>query len=334
MSAIPLKIFLHGLIALVPTTDSGVNQLTALLVDGRMAMQGQCTMQHNPKLRFFVAKTADCVSVSGCTISGNQCTCTHDTAKGVDPLAGQQIWLDFQPDPLPAPSLPKGALPTPTLPKDKDQAASFSYIANLSQKPMNLAVDPIYLAPNPSPAARTHMVARMDVPYNSVKACALATREDNGLTKIHELSFRKLHNPSQTDEVSYAMAQKVVAELTVPDGGAIEQTVNLHFSDFDGTNDHSFTLKPDKGAYRIDVSNDPEASLDRDDSCDDGVARHFSHFYEMALTVPEEEKLPHVRPTQFTPLDGDSNGLEPDACKDPDFGLDARPICPMVMFNP
>jgi hypothetical protein len=334
MSAIPLKIFLHGLIALVPTIDSGGNHLTALLVDGRMAMQGQCMVEHNPKLRFFVAKTADCVSVSGCTISVDQCTCMHDTANGVDPLAGKQIWLDFQPDPLPAPSLPKGALPTPSLPSTTAQAASFSYIANLSQEPMKLAVDPIYLASNPSPAARTHLVARMDVPYNSVTSCSLATREDNGLTKIHALSFRKLHSPSQSDEVSYAMAQKVVAELMVPDGGTIEQTVNLHFSDFDGTNDHSFTLKPDKGAYRIDVGNDPEASLDRDDSCDDGVARHFSHFYELALTVPEEEKLPHVRPTQFTPLVGDAKDLQPVACQDPDFGLDARPICPMVTFNP
>jgi hypothetical protein len=291
-------------------------------------------VEHNPKLSFFVAKTADCESVTGCTMSGDQCTCTHDTVNGVDPLAGQQIWLDFQPDPLPAPSLPKGALPAPLLPSTPAQAGSFLYVANLSQEPLRLAVDPIYLASNPSPAARTHMVARMDVPYNSVTSCALATREDNGLNKIHALSFRKLHDPSQNTEVSYAMAQKVVAELMVPDGGTTVQAVTLHFSAFDGTNDHAFTLKPDKGAYRIDVGNDPEAPLDRDDPCDDGVARHFSHFYEMALTVPAEELLPHVRPTQFTPLVGDSQGLEPVACQDPDFGLDARPICPLVTFNP
>jgi hypothetical protein len=330
MSAIPLKIFLHGLIALVPTTDSGINHLTALLVDGRMAMPEHCMMEHYPKLTFFVAKTADCVSVAGCTLSGDQCTCTHDTAKGVDPLAGKQIWLNVQPEPTPAPGIPKGALPDHPLPGDRGEAGSLSYVANLSQLPLRLAVDPIYLAPNPSPAARTHMVARMEVPYNNVTSCALATREDNGETNVHSLSFRKLHAQSQSGEVSYAMAQKVVAELTVPDGGASGQIITLHISDFDGTNDRSFTLKPDMGAYRIDVGNDPEIALDRDDPCDDGVARHFMHFYELALTVPTDELIPHVRFTQSR----SAEPLKPDICKDPVFGLANRPICPMASFNP
>ncbi len=327
MSAVPLKIFLHGLIALVPITDpGGANRLTALLVDGRMTMGEQCMTEHHPKLTFFVSRTADCVSVSGCTLSVDRCTCSYDTAKGVDPIAGKQIWLDIQPEPTPPPALPAGALPIHPLPLDSGEAASFSYVANLSQAPLNLAVDPIYLAPVPSPAARTHMVARMEVPYESVTSCALATREDDGETNVHSLSFRELHAPSQSGEVSYAMAQKVVAQLTVPDGGIVK----LHISDFGGTNDHSFRLKPGPNAYRVDVGNDPEAPLDRDDPCEDGVARHFLHFYEMALTVPDKAFLPHVRPTQFS----NWKPLEPDACKDPDFGPAARPICPVATFNP
>jgi hypothetical protein len=330
MSAIPLKIFLHGLIALVPTTDQGVNNMTALLVDGRMPMQEQCMVEHHPQLTFFVAHTADCVSVPGCTVSVDRCTCRHDTAKGVDPLSGKQIWLDILPQATLAPGNPKGALPDHALPNDSAEAGSFAYVANLSQPPLGLAVDPIYLASNPSPAARTHMVARMKVPYNSLTSCALATREDGGETNVHSLSFRKLHTQSQSGEVSYAMAQKVIAELTVPDGGTAGQTVKLHISDFGGTNDHSFTLKPGPDAYRIDLGNDPETALDRDDPCDDGVARHFMHFYDLALTVPAEELLPHVRFTQFK----NAASLQPDTCKDPVFGLEDRPICPLVSFNP
>jgi len=163
-----------------------------------------------------------------------------------------------------------------------------------------------------------------------VTSCALATREDSGITNVHSLSFRELHAASQSGEVSYAMAQKVLAQVTIPDGGASGQRVTLNISDYDGRNKHSFQLKPGDDAYRLDVGNDPEAPLDRDDPCDDGVARHFKHFYEMARTVPEKELLPHVSPTQSAAW----LPLQPSDCKDLVFGLDARPICPVVTFNP
>jgi hypothetical protein len=329
MSAIPLKIFLHGLIALVPSTDPmGGNHLTALLVDGRMPMQEECMMEHHPKLSFLVAETAECID-AGCTISGNQCACGHDTTTGIDPLVGKQISVEILPEPAPAPGKPSGALPVNPLPSDSGEAASFSYVANLSQAPFSLAVDPIYLKPDLSPAARTHLIGRMEVPYNSLIACALATREDGGEENVHSMSFRQLHTQSESGEMSYALAQKVIAGLTVPDSGTGEQIVRLHVHDFDGRNDLSFTLAPVEGAYRIDLGNDPDGPLDRDDPCDDGVARHFKHFYELASTVAANILIPHVRPTQFK----SSAFLQPAACMDPIFGVANRPICPLGTFN-
>lgn len=331
MSAIPLKFFLHGLIALVPITDptTGVHHMTALLVDGRMPMQEECGMEHHPKLRFFVAQTGDCQQLPGCTISGAECTCMHDTTTGIDPLVGKQISLEISPDPAPTPGKPSGTLPDHSLPADSGEAASFSYVANLSQAPFSLTVDPIYLKPDLSPAARTHLVGRMELPYNSLTACALATREDSGVANVHSMSFRPLHTQSEVDTVSYAVAQKVIAELTVPDAGTGVQVVKLHVHDFDGRNDVSFTLLPSQGAYRIDLGNDPDAPLDRDAPCEDGVARHFSHFYELASTVPDKVLIPHVRPTQSKSW----KPLEPESCKDPVFALENRPICPLATFN-
>jgi hypothetical protein len=292
-------------------------------------MQEECGMEHHPKLRFLVAETSDCVSVPGCTVSDNLCTCMHDTTTGVDPLVGKQISLEISPAPPPTPSKPSGALPVNPLPSDSGEAASFSYVANLSQAPFSLAVDPIYLNPVPSPAARTHMVGRMELPYNSLTACALATREDGGEANVHSMSFRMLHTQSASSEVSYALAQKVIASLMVPDAGAGEQIVRLHVQDFDGKNDLSFTLAPVEGAYRIDLGNDPDAPLDRDDPCDDGVARHFKHFYELASTVANDILIPHVRPTQFK----SGATVQPEACMDPIFGLADRPICPLATYN-
>jgi hypothetical protein len=335
MSAIPLKIFMHGLMALVPSQDPGVNSMVALLVDGRMQMQGECMMEHHPKLTFFVAKTADCVKVPGCTVSGDQCTCKHDTAKGTDPLVGKQIWFETSPQPNFPPDRPAGDLPPPgkDLPDSSDEAAKFYYVANMSQAPFGLKLDTIYLAKNPSPAARTHLAARMELPYTSLTSCALATREDGGVSNVHSMSFRKLHTASKSDEKGYALAQKVIAEVTFPDAGSGKQSVTLHISDFNGAGgptDHALKLKPGPDAYRVDLGNDPEVALDRDDPCDDGVARHFSQFYDLALTVPDEELIPHVKPTRSAPW----TDLEPKACKDPVFGLADRPICPLVTFNP
>lgn len=287
-------------------------------------------MDHHPRLTFFVVEPADCNSVPGCEASGSVCTCAHTITPGVDPLVGKQISLEILPTPSLASDKPKSALPDRALPSESREAGGFSYVANLSQEPFGLTVNPIYLEPQPSTEAKARMVARMEVPYKEVTACALATREDGGEANVHSMSFRALGDQSDSGEVSYALAQKVVAELMVPDGGAGGQTVKLHISDFGGANDHVFTLKPGSDAYRIDVGNDPDRPLGRDNPCDDGVARHFKHFYALALNPPGSALIPHVRPTQFK----SAVPLQPKTCKDPIFGLANRPICPVAAFNP
>jgi hypothetical protein len=179
----------------------------------------------------------------------------------------------------------------------------------------------------------------MDVPYatnlltgkDNLTACALATLEDGGLAYAHSMSFRRLHTQSDAADPNYALAQKVIAMFDVPDAPPEKQIVKLHIRDFAGKYDHAFTLLPAADGYRIDLGNDPDAPLDRDDTCDDGVARHFSHFYDLATstTDPADQLLPHVRFTQFVKM----TDVRPDICNDPMFGLANRPICPLVTFN-
>ena len=122
-------------------------------------------------------------------------------------------------------------------------------------------------------------------------------------------------------------AQTVVTELDVPDGGSVK----LHISDFGGANDHSIDLAvdPRDGVYKVNLSNEAEAPLSYDHPCNDGVARHFGHFYYFAENPPGPILLPHVRFTQFK----SAIPLQPSTCKDL-TGLSNRPICPMATFNP
>jgi hypothetical protein len=335
MAAVPLKILIHGLIALVPTTDtSGVHRMTALLVDGRMSPQSHeeaCMSDHHPKLQFFVEEPRECLAVDGCDVTGNLCTCAYDPDRETtpDPLVGKQIRLEILPLPVLATEKPGNSLPERSLPGDSQEAGKISYVANLSQKPFDLTVDPDYLIPNPTAEARAHVVTRMEIPYKDITACNLATREDGGEANVHAMSLRPLHSASDSGEVSYAMAERVVAELIVPDSGDGGQIVKLHISDLGGENDHSMALQAGSDAYRIDISNDA-IPLGYDDPCDDGVGRHFAHYFALALDPTDDLPIPHVRPTQFR----SATPLQPATCKDPVFDIESRPICPMAIFNP
>jgi hypothetical protein len=338
MPAIPLKIFVHGLIALVPTQDANnMDQMTALLVDGRTAMTEQCMMDHHPQLSFFVGESADCISVPGCTLSGNQCTCKHTTTgtppHEVEPLLGKRISIEVQPDPTLAPDVPPSEFPSAGRLPTKDNAASFAYVANLAQPPFNLTLNPGYTNKPPLQESNDHLVARMDIPYDRVIACALAMREDAGAAYVHSMSFRPLHVQSSPNDQNHALAQKVIATFDVPDASAGQQVVKLHISDYNGDHDHAFTLLAGPDAYRIDLGNDPDAPLDRDDPCDDGVARHFMHFYDLAVgsPTPAIPLIPHVRFTES--VKSTDVTPSPDPCADPIFGLANRPICPLAIYN-
>lgn len=317
MNSIALRIALHGLIALVPTTDNGANHMTALLVDARKPHDGmECSIDHHPKLTFLVAETRDCLQ-AGCKTSGKQCTCLEDA------LERKHVSLEFQPVPALAAQALSNALPANVLPENRDEAGSFSYVANLSQAPFGLTLNPDYLTPDPP----QNLLARMTVPFETATACALATREDAGEANVHAMSFRELHAPSRKEDVSQALAQKVILELTVPDGGEVK----LHISDFNGTSDRVIKLLAGSKGYRIDFSNHPNEPLDRDDPCNDGVARHFAMFYDLAQnSTTAKPLLPHV---SFTRSRNEPN-LRPQICDDPFFALMDRPVCPMARFNP
>jgi hypothetical protein len=330
MSALPLRIFIHGLIALVPTTDPGGTKMTALLVDGRTGNPTECMTEHHPRLLFTAQQDADCISAGCDPIGGGTCNCAYDSAAGTDPLVNEKIWLEISPSPTLGTEKPASSLPGHSLPDDSREAGSFSYIANLSREPFNLKVDSKYLAPNPPTGE--HMVSRMEIPYRSLTSCSLAALEDGGEANVHTMSFRTLGSASDSGDISYALAQMVVTELEVPDGGAVK----LHISDFGGANEHVIPLASSTTkifgdtVYGIELSNDPEAPLPYDHPCNDGVARHFKHFYDLAENPPTLRLVPHVRYTQFKSF----APLEPRACKDRSFDLMNRPICPMGTFNP
>jgi hypothetical protein len=332
MSSIPVRIALHGLIALVPTLDptSGANRMTALLIDGRTANAAECMSEHHPRLEVVATNTADCPIGIGCRLSGNHCICEYKANTGIDPLVGKEISLTIQPAPTPTAAKPTSDLPAHSLPADDGEASSFSYVANLSQTPFGLTINPDYLADSPASSSRANLVTRMQVPYQTIAACDLATRPDGGGANVHAMSFRELHAPSQPGEMSYALAQLVVAKLDVPDADPAAQVVTLHISDLGGANDAPITLLAASDGYKIEVSDEPAGPLDFDTPCDDGVARHFTHFYDLAQSPIGARLLPHVRFTQFENADS----IDPVICKDPTFQLMNRPICPMATFNP
>jgi hypothetical protein len=333
MVSIPLRIFIQGLIALVPTMDPSGAKMTALLVDGRHADPASCMYEHHPKLKIHVAQDSDCTKAGCVALGGGDCLCQYDNQTKNDPLVGKDIWLEISPSPSLATGNPSNSLPGHALPDDSREAGSFSYVANLSQEPFGLKIDQKYLLANPPQEARANMVTRMVAPYKTVTACALATRDDGGQANVHTMSFREFQAPSNSGDVSYALAQMVVTELGVPDGGSVA----LHISDFGGTNDHRLVLASERLdpssqfiLYKIRLSNELQAPLDYDDPCNYGVARHFEHFYQLAESTTAHPLLPHVRFTQFK----SAVPLEPKVCKDRTFELSDRPICPMASFNP
>jgi hypothetical protein len=170
----------------------------------------------------------------------------------------------------------------------------------------------------------------MEFPFDQVAACALAKRPDGGLSNIHALSFRPLHTDGPLGEAGQALAQMVAARLDIPDGGGTPQKVTLNISDFAGSPSLPVDLMPQDDGYLIDLSND-STSLRPDSPCDDGVARHFGMFYDLATTsVPSADRLiPHLRLTKWI----SAENLDPDLCKVPTFNPTDRPMCPVASFD-
>jgi hypothetical protein len=327
MNPIQLTVLLHGLIALVPRVESDGNHMTALLLDAQAPSAMECMGVHRPKLTTLVNDNTGC-QAAGCHLTGSQCDCT-------DSLVHKLIRLEITPTPDLAGRKPNNRPPIngipgrpPEIPSTPDEAVDFAYVANLSQPPFNLKLDQGYLSDEPPVA----LLARVDFPFKNVFACGLATRENKGEAHVQSLSFHRLHLRGTTDERSQALAQVVVMKLDVPDSEPdVDQVVTLLISDFDGTNGHELKLGPGKDGFVIDLSNEADV-LGRDSQCEDGVGRHFDHFYDLADTKVTPHPLhliPHV-------LYGDgptAQGLLKLECNFPTLNLMDRPICPMAAFD-
>ncbi|HKH43743.1 MAG TPA: hypothetical protein VKM72_03675, partial [Thermoanaerobaculia bacterium] len=179
MSPIPLRIVLHGLIALTPANGAdSANHMTALLVDAHTRpaeVDARCFAPHVPMLEVATSTTEECEAVPGCGIQSGTCHCT---------LSRQDLSLEVTPSLQLGPLTPNSA--PHDLPFDQKDAGNFSYVANL--KRLGKTLDPRFLDTVPPDA----LAARMTFPVESVKACSLAVRRDEGSRNVHPLRFRPL----------------------------------------------------------------------------------------------------------------------------------------------
>jgi hypothetical protein len=322
MATILVRIFLHGLIALVPTQGTnGSNHMTALLVDARAnsrfaAVASRCVVPHTPKL---IVRTSgsECFS-AGCHILDELCQCVPEH---------QDIRIDQ--DPSPTPTILKGR-PDSAMPASGDDARDFSYVANFANLNLSLA----------SELRDGHLIPavldRMKFAFDSVSSCMLSTRaRTDGTPEVHALSFGRLGD-SATSPSSQAMAQMLVAKLNVPFDGNTQQ-VKLQLTSFDATAFHTLTLAPEpcelnstEQCIDIYLSNE-RPDLLNGDPCDDGVARDFAFFYEFTANPPawEERMVPHVDST----APQSASSLEVHECTHHVKNPASRPICPMASFN-
>ena len=322
-----IHIILHGLIALVPSTDlSGMaNHMTALLVDARSQPPGmpsglkECFVPHQSVLTVKVDDSAQCLK-AGCTPQGlDNCVCKLDRTE-----------VSLSPDVSPE-KQKLAKLPASSLPFDQQHANDFSYVANMSQPPLSQQLDPRFLEPLPPPA----LAARMTFTFASITACSLGTRRDEGSANVHPLGFRPLHATEKPGEVSQAMAQQLVASYEISQGPLI-----LNLSGFGGGNQRHLTLKPIADSYEIMLVNMRGAKSDgtipndvpTDDICDDGIGRDFSFFYELVKNPPawEDRQIPHIKYTRWK----SSRDLEVAECNHKTHFPDSHPICAMATFNP
>lgn len=322
MTSTLFRIMMHGLIALAPSSSGESNHITALLLDPQMShVNDVCVAKHKLEISFRIANVEEnrgkC-SEAGCTKIGNQCTCAEDFSK-------KKIKLEL-PGPLSSPAQERlnddlsnnHGLPSTT------SIGSIRYVANLTKPPFNLTL----LSPE---MMDHHLFARMEVPFEKLTSCSLSKREDQGEKYVIPMSIRTFGDRSRATDRSQAFAQMVVASFNVPEG-----QVRINISNFDGTNPQSMLLEAGMNGYMIRLSNEPD-ELERGSPCDDGIARHFAHFYDLAKSPPVwgDRQVPHARFTQgmrISGVDPDPATAEPAECKNLIFTLVDRPICPMGSF--
>jgi hypothetical protein len=337
VDTVTLILVLHGLVALAPANaPNPTNHMTALVEDADASMQMNqnaipaavmnCMSghvpTHAPLLQFDLADTTQCVAAN-CTLSGSTCQCPAAV------LTGKEILFAIPTTPPPSTPQTLSGLADSPLPH-LSTATSMTNVADLAQPPYNLTLNPAFLSSSP-PAL---LLARMSFDFDTVDACSLAAREDEGQLRVVSMTPRLIGARGNVGEQSQALAQMVVARRAVPDSASAGFIVmTLHpFAVADTSQDLQFTLFDGPDGYRVDLSNDSTAMLP-DDPCDDGVARHVALYADLAANPPifTNRLVPHVKfITSALLTDLTQN---PDPCSLPDFNVSNRPICPMAIFE-
>lgn len=327
MANIPVEIILQGLIALVPIHGrSGIDYMTALLVDGRQppGEASDCvkdhaadhTAMHHAAIRFST-QSRECTDVQECSMKSGRCTCDLD-----------RMEISIIPSPSPPPPATSNLRePTrpPILPFDNSRgsAGSFENIPSLNLLGQRLNQD--FLAVSPPSA----LVGRFQFPVESLLACNLSTRPDDRTANVHPLQFRKVGAEPQSGDLTQAGAQKLVAKFTLSLPDEPVMVPKLRLRSFDGSVSHEFELLGSR--LRIEVLNHRPELLPVDDPCDDGVGRDFAFFYDLVESPPawKDRKVPHVKFTVLKSL----TDVDPPDCE-PYKAPMSRPICPMASINP
>lgn len=316
MSSVTVNLVFQGLIAFSPIyqTNHMASQMTALAVDSRVAPSNSvCVVDHMVMLE-FPAAAPDCQAAPGCSWSGGTCSCHLDR---------QEIELLGEANPTSI-AIPQG--PPPSLPLDKtpSTAGSFAYVARLPNLG-NFTLDPQFLATNP-PAA---LAARFTFEFDSLLACNHAVRPDNQTDNVHSFQFRKLGDRGKPEQLHQAIAQTLVATLTV-------DTTNgdpvLRLRQFGSTAHSDIPLDVSNPDEDVDVwimNHRPDSPLPFGNPCDDGIGRDFALYYELTEDPPAWSKrvLPHVKLAPSKP----HSDVDPAQCSRFKAPM-SRPVCPLVGF--
>ena len=323
MSTIPLRIILHGLIALAPQNGPDGAKMTALLVDAQRQPAGmECFEAHKPEIRF--PTTDPCPASAGCKLDGEDiCLCK---------LNRQEIKILPQKNRNP---LELTRTPSRSLPFTREEAGAYAYVASLSELGYRLAPGVLPADPPVAPVAPpSALVARFKFPFDTVAACGLATRRDDGADYAHAMNMRPLEREEAPNEMSQAMAQRVEATLVVD----VENTADLKLvlSPFPGEAGQAreFTLLSDLGEVEIELSNDRPHFMEPDRICDDGIGRDFAFFYDLVENQPaswKDRPVPHVKNSVSKSIADLFPLPDPNLCKKRKAFM-SRPICPMSSF--
>jgi hypothetical protein len=255
--------------------------MTALLVDGTQVPDNasKCVAIHTPALT--VITTALECNAAGCQYDGSKfCNCTpkHEEIS----LNVKAMDIDENFNTHPAHKLP---------PNPNSEQSEFSYVANLEN--ISQSLNPSFL--NDTPDA---LLDRMTFQYETVAPCMLSLAPPDDMY-VHTFSFGRLGDTT-TGPMSQAMAQMLVAKITVPDN---TYPVTITLTGF--KNHQANTMKLiqhtcDGGhgiTQCIDVllANWRPAINDPKSPCNDGEGRDFAFFYELVTHPPawEARLVPH-----------------------------------------